>query len=1275
MKVTSQMKSHLAGAWKYMRIVVLLLVTIFLASPSLLGQTSTGSLIGRVTDPTQAVVPDAAVSIVNSSTNEKLEVRSDERGLYALGALQPGTYTIIVTKKGFSEVHVTGVEVNIASSSTVDVQMKVGASSESVEVVATAQLINADNPVFSAEIPKEVTANLPFSERSALSAVMLAPGVQGDPQYNQGIQSENAPIYTQPTTPGGSLSVGGGRPGSAVQLVDGVDLSMVGYPRVAITFSGDDIQQVTVQSAGVSARYGRAGGGVINQATQGGTLIYHGKIAFRHEDPFFEATTYGQGKFTFTTPSGPLVKPVTQDVHQNLFTGTFSGPIPLRWRHLDKSTFFFASFEPLRAGSKAWSRQRIPTPAELSGDFSNAYTLLNTSILSTSGYAAAVAAPRVGGLDYQFPLNTAGFPNGAHLNSSTLYSPIPNYNLSAQLAQNPLASWLLSQFPTPTNLKGMQGTLNYIFPDASYANDGNNIIGARGVQNVDNRYNIRVDKNLGASDHAFVRFTDVPTTGTRFSWMGPTSLLNNQPTQVVNSWNVLGDYTHIFGGNWVNDARVDYTKMNYTVEPATVTTSLDYAAKYGLTPAVEGVGIPSFSIDTGSYGSSTGGNDGGISNNFIFHFGDDVSFVKGSHAISFGGEFRYMGLNRLNNAGIFGGTYSFSAGNTNNGSSGGNATASFILGSVNGLTLSALQFFDYRWKYAGLYVLDDWKIAPKLTLNIGLRYHLDVPRTETNGLQGTFLPNVTGTLNGLAATGAFAFSGTNGLPNTLWPTNWKAFEPRIGFAYLARPNLTVRGSFNIIHAPITGVTNSTIPGLTPSSLSIGGATGGTNSASWVNYVTNPVSLPSTGIPGFLKPPTPFFTYGTGLLPYIPQTNVLPYVENWSFSLQYQLARQTMIQAAYVGSRSHHLFGPPEDTNILPVSTLQSEIAANYNFSASSTANIYGLANGNANNNLLPYPQFYNNAIQRAFTRQNSSSYDGFYLNGITTLRGGLTVISSFTWAKALDDGSSGSLDGITTDIFGFTYPQLPFGTAGERSLSAYDIPTHVTAGYTWAIPIGRGEALDLHNSFLNLLVGGLHTSGFFNAESGFPFSPTLGSTGYWCSNTVSGSTVKYCGNGNALAVGAGHYQMRPNLIPGVPLIKSNWRTNDPFNLTGAGGFINPAAFAVPGTPGTATSPNVPAFGNAPRTLGIARSPHTIYFDMSGSKDIPIHDRMKLQLRVDAINIFNHTNFFLNPNSQHNFTTAINSTTGAPTYNANFGILSSANNSPGRTFAVGAAFTF
>ena len=315
----------------------------------------------------------------------------------------------------------------------------------------------------------------------------------------------------------------------------------------------------------------------------------------------------------------------------------------------------------------------------------------------------------------------------------------------------------------------------------------------------------------------------------------------------------------------------------------------------------------------------------------------------------------------------------------------------------------------------------------------------------------------------MAATGAFAFSGHNGLPTTLYPTNYHGFEPRLGFAYAITPKMTLRGSGNLMHTPMTGVSNSNIPALTPSSLTIGGALGGTNTASWVNYITNPVSLPSTGVPGVLKPPSPFFSYGTGFLPWVSQSNAVPYVVNWSLSAQYQVSRTAMVQAAYVESESHHLFSAPEDTNLMPLNTILSEIQSGFNFSSSATSNIYGLGTGNANINNLPYPQFYNNPIETAYVRESSAKYAGFYLNGMEQLKAGFTVIASFTWSKSIDDGSSGTEDGIVTDIFGFIYPQQPWTKAGERSYSTFDIPTHLTAAYNWDLPIGRGKLLNLQN--------------------------------------------------------------------------------------------------------------------------------------------------------------------------------------------------------------------
>ena len=1267
------------GGWLF-GLVAILLTT--LSTIPLMAQTSTGGITGRVEDSQHGMIVDAIVTITNVGNNQALVLHTDHSGNYTASALSPGTYVVGIAKPGFEDVQVTSVAVNIAAIATVNAVMKIGSAATTVTVNAQAQLLDETSPTFSVDVPNEISRGIPLPERSALEVVMLSPGVQGNPSDDMGVSTENPGIYTAPVAPGGSLSVGGGRPGSALQLVDGVDLSMVGYPRVGLTFSGDDLQQISVQSAGIVAKYGRTGGGVINQASKGGTLMYHGKLGFRHEDPFFEATTFGQGTINFASAKGTIVRPVTQNNHQNMFTGTFGGPVPIPFLNINKNTFFFASYEPLRAGGKAWGRIRVPTPAELSGDFSNAYTLLNASILSSQGYAAAVAAPRVAPLQYQFPLNAQGFPDGAHYNTPSQYVNIPKDNVSAQLALNPFAQFVLSQFPKPG--PNGQGTpyVNFLNSDASYANDGNNALGARGVSNTDNRYNIRIDQSLGSSDRAFVRYTVVPVSGIRYASLGPNSPINNQPESIVKSQNALIDFSHVFHGSAVNDLRFSYTRMNYIVQPAPSTTTTDFAAKYGLTPSAMGVGFPAISIDTGGYGSSTGGNDGGLSVNASYSLGDDFSLVVGKHSLSFGGEWRAMQLDRLPNTGIFGGNYSFAAGNTSNGSAGGNATASFILGSINGLTLAPLQEFYYRVKYVGLYAMDSWKVSPRLTLDIGLRYNLEFPRTEKNGLQGSFLPSLGGSLNGAGATGGFAFSGTHGLPTTIYPVNYKGFEPRFGFAYAVNQSLVVRGSANLIHAPMTGITNSNIPALTPNSLTLGGAVGGQNSANWVNYMTNPVALPSTGIPGILKGPSPYFSYGSGFLPYVSQSDAVPYTENWSLSVQYQVSKSTVVQAAYVGNQSHHLFSPPTEINILPMSTVYSEIQSGYNFTANTVPSTYfPTVKVNPNSNILPFPQFYNNNIDTAFVRENAASYTALYLNGVQQMHAGLTLIGSFTWSKSMDDGSSGSLDGITTDSFGFSYPQTPFSRAGEWSLSTYDIPTHLTGAYSWNLPIGRGQLLNTGDSrLLNAIFGGLHNSGMFNAESGYPAWPTLGNDGYFfstlpvCSSSVTTnctSTLRYGSGGNALSYaghGLGTFNVRPNLVPGVPLIKANWK-QDPYNLTGHGGYLNPAAFAVPGSPGN------PQFGNSPRTLGGARSPHTIYFDMSASKDIPIHERAMLTVRADAMNVLNHTNYFLNPNSAHNFTSSLNFATGAYLVNPLFGTMNNGQMTPGRTFGVGAALVF
>ena len=1213
-------------------------------------QTSTGGITGQVEDAQNAAVPAATVVIRSLQTNTVTKLLSNQEGIYSLTSLSAGTYSVTVDKSGFKQVVVNSVQVNIASMTKVDVVLPIGGVTETVSVEASDQLLNIENPTLTTVVPNHIVSSLPFPQQGSLEVATLVPGVQGDPQYDMGVQSEDPSVYTQPTTTGGSLAIGGGRPGSTEQLVDGFDVTMIGYARAGITFSANSINQVTVQSDGLSAQYGRTGGGIINQSTASGTSQYHGIVSYRHYDPFFEAATYGQGG-------------LRQDAHQNIFSGAVGGPLPLP--HI-KNTFFFASYEPLRATTKLYTRARVPTPDELAGNFNNNLNLLNTSVLKSQGYAAAVAAPRTGGLAYEFPLNAAGFPFGAQYTSSSQYVPIPNNSVAAQLAQNPAAQYVLSLFPTPAHHTAFT---QYINPDASYANDGNNVITSIGVADNDDRYDARIDHEFNSSDKMFVRYSNVPVSGARFNYLGPTSPMDPSQESKIDSQNAVVNFTHIFRNNIVNEARVSYLYMDYENSPAPAGLTQDFAAKLGLTPSVLGAGFPALGLDAGTVGGSTGGNDGGISLNESYAYGDDLSILVGKHTLTMGGEFRAMQLNRLSNANQYGGKYGFSNGLTAAAIGGGNATATFILGLSNSLAVQAAQKYYYRSKYGAAYIQDDWKIWPNLTLNLGLRYNLETPRTEKNGLQGRLLANYTGTLNGVAATGAFGYAGMNGVGKGLWPTNFKGFEPRVGFAYQPTHSTTVRASYGLIHAPLTGVTNSVIPSLLQPALRLGGTTGGKYSTAngytnyYVDYITNPYTLPSTGLPGVLGPQAPVFNTNFAI-PDIPQTDAVPYIEQWALSFQYQFHKNLLMEAAYSGQAGRQLFQQPVSENLVPLQTILAEVASNTNFNQGGFLNKYGLGSGNLNVNSQPYPQF-PSGVSQMFGRWGTSSYNALYLSGSERLIGGLTLLSSFTWEKSMDDGSSGSEDSITTDTFGFASPQNPYAPyQGEHSLSLFDIPVHLTGAYVWDIPVGRGERVNVQNRILNEFAGGWSTSGIFTAESGYPAAINLGGPG-WFITTAPGGNIGSNGSGSP-------YNLRPSFVPGQKLIQSNWK-KDPYGLAG-GGWLNPAAFAVPGMIGA------PQLGNVPRTMGGARSPRTIYFDASAKKSFSItsSDRLKLAIKLDAINAFNHSDFFFNPNSGHSFEGNLaNQTPTSATYTVagGFGDLNSGSQSPGRVFALSANFTF
>jgi hypothetical protein len=1191
-------------------------------------QSSLGQISGSVTDNSGSSIPGASVRARSIDTNVVSETVSTSDGIFNLLSLIPGRYEVTVEKAGFDKVVTTGVEVATSQTATVNTALKVGKVTATVEVVAQAAMLNSSSSEVATTVGRDLIHDLPFTERNSLEVAMLVPGVRGDPNSPGQVFSENAGIYTANVAPGAATNVAGGMPGATSIMVDGSNVTQASIGRTALTVSGPMVAEVTVITNGVPAKYGNTGGGVVIQSTRSGTNELHGQLSWRHNDPAFNAQPLGN-----TIPNGQ---------HQNFFGVYAGGPVVIPHVYNGKDrTFFFAGYEPARLFNSTSTPGTIATPDELAGKYANAYSLLNTTILSQQGLAAALAAPRTGGLYYQSARNADGFPTGPQYTSSSLYQPIPNNDVSAQLAKNPFASYVLSQMPTPQKPGPF---VQFLRPDGLWQNNGYNVSLIRGVSNVDNRYSTRLDHVFSVSDRMFFRFAIAPLTSVRFSGFPLNSPLTSIPSD--NSWaqNYSLTENHIFTPTMVNEFKVMYSRNKQTRTEAPASLAEDYAAKYGLTPAVAGKGFPSISLSGNSLSVGTTTLNGQTDVNFEAE--DSVTWTKGRHTIVFGFDLRRQQSNQYAATGIYGGAYSFGTGQTNNGSSGGNSIASYILGLVGSFSNTPAPVPGYyRWHYYSGYFQDDIKLKRNLTVNIGMRYEFQTPRIEQRDNQGTFLPNVTGTLNGLPTTGAFCFADNCGLGNTLWPANKLGFEPRIGIGWSPTSRMTVRANFGLMRVPLTGYGNTPVPNFNVNSTSVGGTTGGIVGNQPVDYITNPIA-PTTSAYTALTGRGPFFTVQGITVPYIAQTNIVPYVQQWGATIQYQVTNTSMLQVGYTGTvGTHRVTAANPALNVPDLPTVAALIRKGANFSATNIPNPYGIKSGssiiaeNLLQSLNPYPGFFNQALQEQYNREGRSGYHALLVGLTHRMAFGLTLQSSYTWSKSIDNAGA-AVTGSTGAIYSGGGPQNPFDFKNEKAVSNFDVPMKWTTGYNYRLPLGKGH-LSFHNRMLDNLIGGWTTSGILNVQSGMAFTPTLGGSGYFVST----------GGGSPLPTS---YALRPDVVAGQSCLNPNWNPRNPFAVP----YLNINYFAVPG------SLNNPALGNAPRTLTNCRSPYMASLNASLVKKFQLgkNERRYVQLQIDALNATNHALFFFNPNSGRTAVNAFNTASltnpsvPAFTYQSSFGMV-------------------
>jgi hypothetical protein len=1246
------------------------LVAIALASAlAAFAQTNRGAITGTISDQSQSLVPGATITVTNIGTNEVRKITSSETGAYSILDLDPVTYTLQVEMKGFKKSVVNNVKVDTASTTSVNVVLQTGAVDTQVTVSAEVAMLNVDSGTTSSTVTSRELQDVPLVNRSVLDLAMVQPNVSGD------AGSENPILTSETTCPGCNISINGGRPLNTLIMADGTNNTGVSLARTMVSFSPETVQEFTVQTTAFSAEYSTTGGGVISATTKSGTNQFNGTALWYNRNPAFAAAPWTSSANNRPYPT----------LKYNQFSLAAGGPVYITKVYNGKNkTFWFAAFEPNYRRDRLDQYGLLPTDGMRQGDFSG---LVNTP----SGWLPQAVVDRFKSIA----------PNAVTANDSVIYQTynVVNGNQFTP-ATIPAGSTTFLPFPgnkIPTSLLDKSAVLaanKYIIPASDYYLNSNglvsNISAPRRLQQEEKRYTIRIDQVITDKDRLNMRYTATPivkiqdatisttTAGGEYSWAKQAMLA----------------YTRMISPTMFNDIRLNYTRGRFsnTLAPQwDASTGANLNTELGLPSLTKG-GVPGLGglfpgSSLGGGGSTATGLGGGGSTSVEdreerYAVTDIFYKSRGSMSLKFGVDLSHALQNVLPLFASFGGQYAFSNIQTNStgtsAGTGGSPFASFMLGVVNGnvtLRNASIPYY-YRWNsYAG-FVQDDWKVKPNLTLNIGIRYNVQMPRTEKYDHQGVYrldminsfplsapLKLQDGTVINSVQAPAFAFSGRGGNSRYMTPTDYMNFEPRFGFAwaphFLAGKHMTLRGGYGLSHAPITGATRLPSPdfGATVGFPSV--VPSGTANSQYVMRLGEnpPVIIPQTPDQVINAPANGLVTtnslyYQQGVGGYAVSSNYhTPYIQNWNLTVSWQINHNTTMEIGYTGLKGTRLFMPHENVNPKSSGLLDAQNAANIT-TTTAIADPLGRINPGTGarltvqNGSLGSPFLGFSSLYVLYDSSANSIRHGGYVSVQHRVARGLSFTGNYTWAKSIDDASSSGGDkNILTAVNGQTDGQVAFGAPRylDRSVSTYDQRHTINSTLIYDLPFGRGRYIGAGLwKPVDFFVGGWTVSAIERLNSGFPYAPALSD-----SNQIGDLT----------------HTARPDMMAGQPLINPLWDRNCPTG-NGCQPYVNPSAFARPA---------LGKLGSAPRTLDGVRGPWAQILDLSVQKSFRLGENSKrrLQFRADGLNLLNHPVFRVFPNNAGG-TDFMGAPSVAALSAADYNTWATANNQPLAATAAGTA---
>ena len=1039
-----------------------------------------GTLTGTVKDQTGAAVAGAKLTLTNAATQGQWETVSTDTGSYTIPTLPPGTYTLTTTDEGFKTSAQQGILIQVATTTTLDITLQLGSTSESVEVHADITQVESGSSEVGTEVSPNLVEALPLQVsgqvRSPVQFIELTPGFTGN----------------LPNTPTSQLSfkINGGQEGGTDVLVDGASISLT-HPNLQQNYGigTDAVAEFKVLSGGFPAQYGRATGGIVDLVTKSGTNQLHGTAyeILRNKD--LDANGW------WNNYQGVQKGADTQ----NDFGGQVGGPvwIPKLYNGRNK-TFFMFNVEAYRYSTGGSGLSSVPDKSWNTGDFSNLLA----------------------------PTTSLGVTYPAHiLYDWTTCNPGPCQPFSGnQIPISRLDSVVgkaMSYFPTAQN-----SSVYNNFVQNSHSSTQANLVTGKIDEYLTEKHKISLSYNY--DDRPVIASSNL---GAIFTTENPTQYSHYDRL----------NYDYIISPTLINQFTAGFSTTHRAEVNMLSTLNQDYAAKIGL-KGVTSAQLPSFLTESAGNECCITTDPDSADSVFVdndFEFSDTLSWNKGRHSLKFGLDQRSLQFNTPQEA-YSSGRFLFTSNQTSNltDPNSGFPYASLFLGAANAAWIPTPQEVGMRTKYYGAFAQDDIKLTPKLTVNVGIRWDVSTPVTEAwNRLSwmNTSLGNPGAvTASGSELLGAYEFAGSgtgrtgNSTPQSIY---YKAIAPRLGLAYSLTPNTVIRSAYGIYYSPII------VNGFAQVE-----STGFSNSCrlAAASSTTTPIIQPDqmTGYP-CISPPFIDPTISNGANGGSPSTILSNTVEpgriqNWNLDIQHQFARDFVVDVAYVGAHGDHLQAEQRAPNQLPVQDLSYGACLNVLITQQSTnpacagkANVpipyanflsdWGSA-ATVGQALRPYPQYTDLQLDNAEEGNPFGfyTYEALQVKVTKRFSNGLTFLAGYAWAKTLTnaDGAYPPEGGWNNqDQVGV---QNNYNATAEKALSAQNVPQWFVLSYSYELPFGKGKPLLNQGGVANAVLGGWKVAAIQTYESGTPISIncagdyTSGLFNPSCrSNVVSGVSTSY----------------------------------------------------------------------------------------------------------------------------------------------------------------------